>query len=364
MAKASPQGIWNKISLNALFTQRAGDILSSEIPNVLNIQWTFGNGPIARLNILSLEYSDPENLLSTVKLGKLMQAQDFTVNPIQCYFSNFGLCGWAQGTPYMVQIPGNPFNSYGAVVKLGKESETRLKYGVYQLAPDTFAPQYHGLNFRFDQAIGTSHFLELEIPVHTDRLLPVVTNSSLSSASPSTSELGNALYESALPPASITIGGWMSNGKFEKIENGDSQPEYGRQNHGIYGIASLKLPIPGLGMDNRFFLSSGLGLSPSVQQFISGGSAGLVVAGLFSKRPFDTLSLGLAYATYNQNYYLPGANSSSFTPGTEVALELNYNIAINGSVSIMPNYQYIINSAGNGSSAGVSAAGIQIWLNF
>ena len=61
-----------------------------------------------------------------VKLGKLMQAQDFTVNPIQCYFSSFGLCGWAEGVPSMIDIPGNPFNSYGAVVAFG-DSKNELK---------------------------------------------------------------------------------------------------------------------------------------------------------------------------------------------------------------------------------------------
>lgn len=39
-----------------------------------------------------------------LKLGKLMQAQDFTINPVQCYFANFGFCGWAQGMPAMIDI--------------------------------------------------------------------------------------------------------------------------------------------------------------------------------------------------------------------------------------------------------------------
>lgn len=363
LEKVRSNHFMRKVFLNALFTQRAGDILSDDIPNQLNTQWNYGNGPIARLNILNLEYSHPEGLLSTIKLGKLMQAQDFTVNPIQCFFANFGLCGWAQATPAMVDIPGNPFNSYGAVIKLGQSSKTRLKYGVYQLAPSTFAPKYHGLDFRFDQAIGTAHFLELNVPLSASELLPATTDSTQRHAHPSRLEDANSLYESPLPPTTLTLGGWLANGKFTKIQSPGSPAQYASQNNAIYGIASVKLPIQGLGMDHRLFASTSLGLSPDVQKFHSGGNAGLVIAGAIPARPFDTLSVGMAYANYNSEYYLQNV-ATNFVPGTEVALELNYNIALNKSVSIMPNYQYIIHAAGNTYRSGVSVAGVQVWLRF
>ena len=355
---------YQRLSLNAVFTQRAGEILSSKIPNILNTQWGYGNGPIARLNILNVEYRNPDGLLTSVKIGKLMQAQDFTVNPVQCFFSNFGLCGWAQGTPYMVSIPGNPFNSYGAVVKFGKETHTRLKYGVYQLAPATFATQYHGLDFRLDQGIGTAQFLELNIPLNSPKQIPV--RSPLTPDLPGVTGSGkpNAMYETVLPPTSLTLGGWLGTGQFAYLASSSSAKQYGSQNNGIYGIASVRLPIQGLGLDNRLFASSSIGLNPEVQNFSSGGNAGLVVAGLFAKRPFDTLALGVAYGSYNPNYYLGGTQTASFTPTNEVALELNYNIALNKSISVMPNYQYIIQPAGDSRRSGVSVIGMQIWLRF
>ena len=352
----------HRIALNALFTQRAGQILSSEIPNVLNTQWNFGNGPIARLNILNLEYRNPTGLISSVKVGKLMQAQDFTVNPIQCFYSNFGLCGWAQGTPSMVQIPGNPFNSYGAVVKVGHEDRTRLKYGAYQLAPETFAPQYHGLNFQLNDAIGTAHFLELNIPLNSPSQLLVKSSLVDKAESPSRPNQPNARYVTPLPPSSLTIGGWLANGRFSHITQSDSGPEFGKQNNAIYGIGSLRLPVSWLGMDNRLFVSSSIGLTPDVQNYRSGGNAGIVMAGLLPRRPFDTLSLGLAYAAFNPSYYIAGTRPGSYTPSSEVALELNYNIALNRSISILPNFQYIIRPAGDEKRSGVGVAGIQIWL--
>jgi carbohydrate-selective porin OprB len=356
--------IHHRIALNALFTQRTGQILSSEIPNALNTQWNFGNGPITRLNILNLEYRNPAGLVSSVKVGKLMQAQDFTVNPIQCFYSNFGMCGWAQGTPSMVQIPGNPFNSYGAVIKIGQENKTRLKYGAYQLAPDTFAPEYHGLNFRLDEAIGTAHFLELNIPLNSPSQLLVQSRLVDEAKRPSRADQPNARYETPLPPSSITIGGWMANGKFSHVKQSDAGTEFGKQNNAVYGIGSLRLPMSWLGMDNRLFVSSSIGLTPDVQNYRSGGNAGIVMAGLLPRRPFDTLSLGLAYAAFNSSYYIAGTKPGSYTPSSEFAIETNYNIALNRSVSIMPNFQYIIRPAGNEKRSGVGVAGIQIWLRF
>ena len=355
---------YQRLSLNAVFTQRAGEILSSKIPNVLNTQWGYGNGPIARLNILNVEYRNPDGLVTSVKVGKLMQAQDFTVNPVQCFFSNFGLCGWAQGTPYMVPIPGNPFNSYGAVIKFGKETKTRLKYGVYQLAPATFATQYHGLDFRFDQGIGTAQFLELNVPLISPKQIAVRSPLAPDLPGEKGTSKPNARYETVLPPTSLTLGGWLATGQFAAVTSSSSASQYGTQNNGIYGIASVRLPFQGLGLDNRLFASSSIGLNQEVQNFSSGGNAGLVVAGVFAKRPFDTLAVGVAYGSYNPNYYLAGTKKSTFTPTNEVALEMNYNIALNKSISIMPNYQYIIQPSGDSRRSGVSVIGLQIWLRF
>ena len=363
-----PEGFNDRLYINALFTQRSGSILSEKIPNVLNTQWNFGNGPISRLNILSLEYRHPRGLLSSIKLGKLMQAQDFTVDPVQCFFSNFGLCGWAQGTPYMVSIPGNPFNSYGAVLKIGADGHPRLKYGVYQLAPDTFAPQYHGLNFRFDQANGTAHFLEFNLPLNSPAHIeiddPTPVARQVDPATPlSRSSRPRVLYETPLPATNITIGGWMANGRFATVSHEGHQPSYGSQNNALYAIASFRLPSRLLGLDNRFFLSSSVGFTPDVQNFRSGGNAGLVLAGLLPSRPFDTLNLGMAYATFNPSY-LQAIDNKSYSPSNEIALELNYNIAINKTISIMPNYQYIVRPNGDSSRSGVSVLGLQVWLQF
>jgi carbohydrate-selective porin OprB len=357
---------WRRWAVNALLTQRLGGVLSNELPNILNLQNNYGNGPIARLNSLSLQYYHPEGLLSSVKAGKLMQAQDFTVNPIQCYFSNFGLCGWAQGTPNMVPIPGNPFNSYGAVVELGNSHQARLKYGIYQLAPATFAPKYHGLNFRLDQGIGTAHFVEGSIPIATPHRLPVITDQSSKRVRSSLRGTANAEYQTDLPPGVLTLGGWVAQGRFDKVAagSGGAPSIEGGQNKGVYGIASLRLPLDAIALDNRVFLAAGAGLNPAVQQFSSGGNAGLVLAGVLANRPFDTLSLGMSYAIYNPSFYLSTTQAGAYTPQGEYALELNYNISINRAVNIMPNIQVIINPAGNNERAAVLVAGLQVWLSF
>lgn len=351
----------SKIAINGLLTQRIGNILSSYIPNQLNTQWNFGNGPVGRLGFLNIEYKDERNFVSMLKLGKLMQAQDFTMNPVQCYFSNFGFCGWAQGTPSMIDIPGNPFNSYGGVVAFGPSDTLNFRYGIYQVAPATFAPELHGFDFRFNQGIGFAQFAELRIPVDKNSQLPVLHDHKTNTTKSSTLEEANMLYQSLLPPGTITFGGWLGSGDFPTV----ADPSINQStNNGAYGIISLRIPNFFLGLDNRVFASAGLGLSTEVQQFRSGGNAGVVIAGVLPQRPFDTLSLGMSYASYNQDYYLPGLDAESFTPNTEFALEANYSINISQNTRLMPNIQIILNRGGDQSSQPAIVGGLQIWYLF
>ncbi|QNI74908.1 carbohydrate-selective porin/ OprB family protein [Synechococcus sp. NOUM97013] len=351
----------SKIAINALFTQRAGQILSSSIPNQLNTQWNFGNGPIARLNYLNLEYQAEGELISMVKLGKLMQAQDFTVNPIQCYFSSFGLCGWAEGVPSMIDIPGNPFNSYGAVVAFGDSNKANLRYGIYQIAPNTFAPKYHGMDFRFNQGNGVAHFAELRVPIVIDAQIPVQLNQQTRALKVSSRDQANAIYQSNLPAGTMTLGGWFGSGSYQAVADLGSAES---QNNGAYGILSLKIPGFSLGLDHRVFLSGGVGLNPNVQDFLSGGQAGLVIEGLFPQRPFDTFSVGTSYASFNSDYFLPGLDPDTYQPGTEWSTEVNYSFNLNQSIKLMPNVQLIMNRGGDPDASPAFVAGFQVWLFF
>lgn len=349
------------IAINGLLTQRAGQILSSLIPNELNTQWNFGNGSVGRLGFLNLEYKSDGDFVSMLKLGKLMQAEDFTMNPIQCYFANFGFCGWAQGVPAMIEIPGNPFNSYGAVVAFGDSQSVNFRYGIYQIAPATFAPDLHGFDFRFNKGIGVAQFAELRLPISIQTRVPVRYDKVSGKVAPSTWQQADAVYQSLLPPGTFTLGGWLGSGSFPTIVDPESS---GSQNNGAYGILSFRIPGWSLGLDHRAFISGGMGFSPNVQQFRSGGNAGLVVEGLLPKRPFDTFSIGTSYASYQSDYYLTGAAASSFTPGTEWAAELNYSININQSTRIMPNLQIIFNPSGDSNRSPVVVAGLQAWYFF
>ena len=360
-AQQSRQPFESKIAINALFTQRAGQILSSSIPNQLNTQWNFGNGPIARLNYLNLEYQADGEFISMVKLGKLMQAQDFTVNPIQCYFSSFGLCGWAEGVPSMIDIPGNPFNSYGAVVAFGDSKKANLRYGIYQIAPSTFAPKYHGMDFRFNQGNGVAHFAELRVPIATDEQIPVQFNQKTRALKVSSWDQANAIYQSNLPSGTMTFGGWLGSGSYQTVADPESTDS---QNNGAYGILSLKIPGFPLGLDHRVFLSGGVGLNPNVQQFLSGGQAGLVIEGLLPQRPFDTFSIGTSYASFNTDYFLPGLAPDTYQPGTEWSTELNYSFNLNQSIKLMPNVQFIMNRGGDPGASPAVVAGFQVWLFF
>lgn len=349
------------IAINGLFTQRAGQVLSSSIPNELNTQWNFGNGPVARLGFLNVEYKREGDFVSMLKLGKLMQAEDFSMNPIQCYFSNFGFCGWAQGVPAMIDIPGNPFNSYGAVIAFGNSRAINFRYGIYQIAPASFAPDLHGFDFSFNKGIGTAHFAEVRFPISIETRIPINYDKEKKVVTISSWQDADTIFQSLLPPGTITLGGWLGSGSFQTVIDPKLKSNY---NNGAYGIMSFRIPGLTLGLNHRAFVSTGIGLSQKVQEFRSAGNAGIVIEGLLPKRLFDTFSIGASYASYNPHNYLPGLVPGAFTPGTEWIAELNYSLNINQNMRIMPNLQVIINPAGDSKSSAVVVAGLQIWLFF
>jgi carbohydrate-selective porin OprB len=353
--------LYRKIAVNGLLTQRLGQVLSTYIPNQLNTQWNFGNGPVGRLGFLNLEYKSEGDFVSSVKVGKLMQAQDFTLNPAQCYFSGFGFCGWGQGAPGMIAIPGNPFNSYGALVALGSEQKFNFRYGIYQIAPETFAPELHGLDFSFNKGNGISQFVEARIPIQISSLLPIKIDQQSNAVSLATDDTATMKYQSLLPQGTITLGGWLGSGSYPTVISPNVTQS---QNNGAYGIVSTKVPWLSIGLDHRIFVSGGIGFSPDVQQFRSGGNGGIVLAGVLPTRPFDTLSIGASYASYNPDYYLPGLEANSFVPSTEWALELNYSLNISQSIRVMPNLQIIINPGGDDRSGAVAVGGVQVWYFF
>ena len=351
------QGNGNKngFNINVIGTQRFGEILSNEIPNKLNTQWSFGNGPIGRLSVLSLEYSNSDSFLSQFKIGKLKQSIDFTMDGVFCNFSNFGLCGWAEGTPSMIAIPGNPFNAYGAMARLGDPDTFSFKYGIYQIYPESFAPKYHGLDFRISNNTGYAQFFQLDARLPSTSLIPSVQSQHGGVRRSSLSEEPNILYKSPLTPPVIKLGGWIGDGVYDNVNLvGD-----GSSNNGIYGLMSIPFDPGKLAMDGRLFASGGLGLSQDVQSFRGGGNAGVVLAGVFANRPFDTLSFGYAYADYNKQ--LP---TEDFRPSVEHALELNYNFSITPNFKLMPNLQVIMQPLGNDDAPAVWVGGLQAVISF
>ncbi|MAR05695.1 MAG: hypothetical protein CL862_01135 [Cyanobium sp. NAT70] len=346
----------NGFNLHIIGTQRGGDILSNEIPNKLNTQWGFGNGPIGRLSLLSLEYTNHDSFLSQVKVGKLKQSVDFTMDPVMCFYSNFGLCGWAEATPSMIQIPGNPFNTYGAMMRFGDPNQVAVKYGIYQIYPESFDTKYHGLDFRINNNEGYAQFLQLDSRLPHTPLIPARRSEQGNSIRRiSAGEKANILYRSPLPPPVFKLGGWLGGGSYERVD----ETGYESSNNGVYSILSLPINPGKLAMDGRLFASTGLGLSQSVQDFRNGGNAGIVLAGVLPSRPFDTLSFGYSYATYNHDY-----QSAIYRHGTEHALELNYNISITPNLELMPNLQLIMQPEGDESASAVFVGGLQATLSF
>lgn len=213
---------------------------------------------------------------------------------------------------------------------LGDPDTFSFKYGIYQIHPESFAPKYHGLDFRITYNTGYAQFFQLDARLPSTSMMPFVQSQHGGVRRSSLSEEPNILYKSPLTPPVIKLGGWIGDGVYDNVYDNINFVGDSSSNNGIYGLMSIPFDPGKLAIDGCLFASGGLGLSQDVQSFRGGSSAGVVLAGVFANRPFDTLSFDYAYADYNKQ--LP---TEGFRPSVEHALELNYNFSISPNFTLM-----------------------------
>ena len=137
-------------------------------------------------------------------------------------FSSFGLCGWAEGVPSMIDIPGNPFNSYGAVVAFGDSNKANLRYGIYQIAPNTLLLNIMVWIFG---SIKEMELLILRNCVSQSLQMHKFLFNSISKTRAlkvSSRDQANAIYQSNLPAGTMTLGGWLGSGSYQAVADLES----------------------------------------------------------------------------------------------------------------------------------------------
>ncbi len=221
-------------------------------------------------------------------------------------------------------LPINPYSTLGAVVDLNARPDLTLRYGWYDLNSTTWMSTRLGASSASTPSgLGSAHVLQLDY-----------SPAGLS---------GKAPAGSSLPPGLLSVGG------FRTSSNGGE---------GLYGSASWRSGL-NLGIDHRIWLGGSYSPSVSLDPAPSFVGGGLVVQGLFPKRPFDVLVLGGGHAGLSSQ-----ASPSFPTKPYEGLIELGYRLQVNPNLNLQPTLQWIFNPSGtNTPTPGILTTGVQISLN-
>ncbi|MEN9766672.1 carbohydrate porin [Vulcanococcus sp.] len=220
-------------------------------------------------------------------------------------------------------LPINPYSTLAAVVDLKASPELTLRYGWYDLGSlDSVSATLGTPVTMIPAGLGSLQVLQLDY-----------SPAALSRGAPA---------NSSLPPGLISLGGYGSSA------NGN----------GVYGSVTWRSGLA-LGLDDRLWI--GGNYSPSVQlnpspSFLGGG---LVVQGLFPKRPLDLLVLGGGHAGLSSQ-----APPSYPTKPYEGLIELGYRLQLNPNLNLQPTLQWIFNPSGSQTpTPGILSTSLQISLN-
>lgn len=152
----------------------------------------------------------------------------------------------------------------------------------------------------------------------------------------------------AIPTASLLPGELLTIGGFTTDYQGE----------GIYGSATWRSGL-NLGIDDRVWIGAAYAPDFSVNQAPSFIGGGVVIQGVFPKRPQDLLILGGSHA-----------GLSSAAPPTypnqpyEGVLELGYRLQLNPNLNLQPTLQWIFNPSGRDQpTPGILTTSLQISLS-
>ncbi|MFY9843125.1 MAG: carbohydrate porin [Terriglobales bacterium] len=151
-----------------------------------------------------------------------------------------------------------------------------------------------------------------------------------------------------------TAGFFVDNNSFATLPNGNSQSD---GNSGVFVLGQQMVYRPegpgtsqGLTVWGAWAYSSKQSVSP-MPVF---GGAGISYAGLIKKRKRDTINAAWVYGKTSR--YIPNASAAKL-------FEANYQWEAKGSITIVPDFQYIWDANGT-NGAGAAVAGLQVNLTF
>ena len=320
-------------ALQIEFTDRTGrDLANDSINNSVAAQEIYGGGQTYYLTTLTYDQKLFGGLVD-VLFGRTELDQVALTDPIYCEFESNGFCGQPDIMGKIINASFYPVAIWGGRVKIAPTPKTYFSIGLYDSDPADSTPNDHG----FDWSVKGSQGV----------LIPV--------------ELG---YETKFAdddhPRRFDIGAVFDRTPYGFTTYDAATQQLGSSNgYGrtmLYAQAKQMVFRPDMNSQRGLTLFGAVVLGPDANQPADYNlTLGGTYLGPFVERPADSLGIAIGDTHYRSGFldqlsaYRTQALGSGQRPANDMIMtEVHYNIAVKPWLSVMPNFQYIINPDGLG----------------
>lgn len=284
------------------------------------------------------------------KVGRFAATDDFNTSPIYGLYMNNGIDGNIRNVMFDTQIPGYPFATWAARLRLDPTPVVNFQIGAYQNWDDLFDRTHNGLNWSIRDDDGVIFLAQLGwTPELFKRPLP--------------SSDGKSMPEMKGMPGHYWIGGsyssWNGFSQFGKTEKT-------RNSYGFYAHADQMVyqEAPGSEQGLTLFVASGYYPQDNIAIMPFQVNVGAFYTGLIPGRDYDKAIVGFIHGRFGDDYARELQRSGGGNPTHETVVELAYRIQLAKFAYFQPDIQFITRPGGTGNLSDAIVIGAQAGITF
>ena len=323
---------WEGTTMEFSGIYREGSDLTPAVGSQYSVMQLVGGQTIFFYN-LTLEKTFADGDFS-IKAGRMTATDDFVGSPYYSYSLNNAVNGQIRAVLFDGVMTSYPFPVWGGRIKAKLPEDGTLRVGLFQLAPNMFDPNDHGIDWSIGSGDGVSLFVQYDWTPQLDdkpfRLFAGV----------------NQTFGYDMPQFNSTD----TTDIFTRFYMGADYQVYAEE--------------PGSDEGLVLFLTFAYTDQQDVAIVPIQTSFGANYKGLFPGRPDDRAVLFFTYGQFSDNYsdQLVAAGGSSVS--NEMVFETGYRFAVTDSTYIQPDLQYVINPGGTGNIDNALVLGVQFGASF
>lgn len=311
---------------------RQGDDLTEAVGSQYSVMQLVGGQTIFLYNV-TLEKQFHDGNIS-VKGGRMTATDDFVGSPYYSYSLNNAVNGQIRAVLFDGVMTSYPFAVWGGRVRVDVAEDSKIQVGLFQLSPDMFDPDKHGVDMGIGSDDGISIFAQYDwTPDLVDK--PFRFYAGL-----------NQTFGYDLDQFNTD----STTNEFIRFYGGTNYQVYREQENSDEGLV--------------LFLTFAYTAQQEVAIMPIQSSIGANYKGLIPGRPDDRAVAFFTYGQFSDDYSDQLVAGGGSSVDNEMVFETGYRIAITDSIYAQPDVQYVINPGGTGDIDNAVVLGVQFGASF